>query len=730
MIIRKWGLPIVAFCLLATLLFTASGGTPLQAANGLSAAPSRPDAATAAAGSGDNAYTASNQPAGTYYYRVKANLSSGDSDWSNSQTVTVSSSGQNGIYGRVTYQGNAIGGIYLVLRSCLTATQTCTDQDIKPTQPDGTYQFVGAPGLASGAVYHVMYLNGSNGNTDNSNYLGAWVTADFSSYSAGATVAAGDFDIADVPLVAPAAGAQVALPYTFQWTPRAASPTDNYVLELFDTMGLHVWWTNPYLGYVDHYALPSLPPGGFTTGVVYLWAIVVYGPDGSSSGVTHGARPVIFTSSGLGNQLREVPVSHSPTCAGKEAANDNLEARLRCWRPAAARLSSATASTAPTLYPIANAGGGGTYTVTWSAVSYARGYTLEEATAGDFANARVVYQSVLPPVELSPGYSQTAKPGTVVSYTHVLTNTGDMTDTFKIQAANSRGWAVTLASRDWPTGTLELPLSEVGPSITRTFVVSLTVPGDAAADSSAATALTATSLTTPTVYAAITDTLTVKSPWTYLYLPQLMQYWPPVPDTPGLRAISNAGTGNYDVAWNATARASTYTLQEAADAAFTNPIVQYSGIDTSWSASGKSGGTYYYRVKASNAWGDSGWSNTQSVVVASPGWSGTTSHGMAMSFNVSAGNTQWSKFTLGIAFSGCGGSGTAAIGIDGPGTITNNAFSYSTSTQSFAGSFSDAHHAGGTYAFNKYKMPVSLPNPPFICYVYVTESGTWSATKP
>jgi hypothetical protein len=35
-------------------------------------------------------------------------------------------------------------------------------------------------------------------------------------------------------------------------------------------------------------------------------------------------------------------------------------------------------------------------------------------------------------------------------------------------------------------------------------------------------------------------------------------------------------------------------------------------------ASNKPGGAYYYRVKAHNSWGDSGWSNVQSTSVAAP----------------------------------------------------------------------------------------------------------------
>jgi len=102
-----------------------------------------------------------------------------------------------------------------------------------------------------------------------------------------------------------------------------------------------------------------------------------------------------------------------------------------------------------------------------------------------------------------------------------------------------------------------------------------------------------------------------------IYLPIVMNRWPPIPDAPTLNAISNpGGSMNYTVSWNAAYLANTYTLQEATNAAFSSPVVVYGpGSGLSWSASGKATGTYYYRVKASNSYGDSGWSNVQSVQV-------------------------------------------------------------------------------------------------------------------
>ena len=107
-----------------------------------------------------------------------------------------------------------------------------------------------------------------------------------------------------------------------------------------------------------------------------------------------------------------------------------------------------------------------------------------------------------------------------------------------------------------------------------------------------------------------------------IYLPLVTKRWPPVPYVPVLTPIANPDNNdNYTVSWNPADLADTYTLQEATNASFAGAVTRYSGTGTSWSATNKPVNTYYYRVKATNSWGDSGWSNVQSITVLPPvGW--------------------------------------------------------------------------------------------------------------
>lgn len=106
------------------------------------------------------------------------------------------------------------------------------------------------------------------------------------------------------------------------------------------------------------------------------------------------------------------------------------------------------------------------------------------------------------------------------------------------------------------------------------------------------------------------------------YLPLVLKCYPAiVPTTPVLNAIDNSDhDGNYTVSWQPASGAETYTLQEATNPNFTGAVTVYTGSGTSWAATNKPVGTYYYRVRATNCAGNSNWSSTRSTIVSPPGW--------------------------------------------------------------------------------------------------------------
>jgi len=92
------------------------------------------------------------------------------------------------------------------------------------------------------------------------------------------------------------------------------------------------------------------------------------------------------------------------------------------------------------------------------------------------------------------------------------------------------------------------------------------------------------------------------------------------PSTPTLNDPGTTDTdGSYTVSWSSISGAANYTLEEDTSSSFSSPTVVYSGAGTSTGITGRSNGTYYYRVKACNAsCGCSGWSNVEDIVVEIP----------------------------------------------------------------------------------------------------------------
>jgi len=80
---------------------------------------------------------------------------------------------------------------------------------------------------------------------------------------------------------------------------------------------------------------------------------------------------------------------------------------------------------------------------------------------------------------------------------------------------------------------------------------------------------------------------------------------PPSPALLTVPALSSSGA--YRVSWSASIGAKTYEFQESANAAFLVPSCLLVSAETTYDVSGRTNGTYFYRVRARNGAGASDW---------------------------------------------------------------------------------------------------------------------------
>ena len=189
-----------------------------------------------------------------------------------------------------------------------------------------------------------------------------------------------------------------------------------------------------------------------------------------------------------------------------------------------------------------------------------------------------------------------------------------------------------------------------------------------------------------------------------IYLPIIANGFQQTPSTPALIAINNAGgASSYSVVWNPVTGAISYTLQEDDNASFSSPTTAYSGSGASLAVSGKPAGTYYYRVKATNAYGDSGWSVTQSTTVQSASnlptagfWESTTGD----EFYVTADRSNVANFAIYITVNGCGSYKITHTMLA---PITSNHFSFTGSFYA-SGTFNSTTSASGQNGLSSFSI--------------------------
>jgi hypothetical protein len=197
-----------------------------------------------------------------------------------------------GIHGHVTLHGAPAAGVMLDLRffdgaGYSTLRSTTTSQS-------GAYNFSDAPTLGPGQSYYVRFTN--TGGTLGE--LWFWGTANITGYSAGGSVAAGDFDLADIALSFPPNNITLGLPVSFQWQVRPGLVTDSYQLAIYDYADGNPFAQTALLGYVNSVLVTGVP-NTFQSGVPYAWEVRVNSPDGGL-GISYSTRFVTFNNAVTG----------------------------------------------------------------------------------------------------------------------------------------------------------------------------------------------------------------------------------------------------------------------------------------------------------------------------------------------------------------------------------------------------------------------------------------------
>ncbi|MEZ4867363.1 MAG: hypothetical protein R3C14_38920 [Caldilineaceae bacterium] len=127
-----------------------------------------------------------------------------------------------GISGRVYYQSTPVSGINVQLEVC-SIGGSCEMKARTATDSSGLYNF---PYMANSGIYgyQVTYRNGADGgNPVDNRYLLEWQEPMIADYDYAQRVDGGSFDIANLPLTAPADGSAQSLPVTFSWQSRGVA---------------------------------------------------------------------------------------------------------------------------------------------------------------------------------------------------------------------------------------------------------------------------------------------------------------------------------------------------------------------------------------------------------------------------------------------------------------------------------------------------------------------------
>ena len=497
---------------------------------------------------------------GTYYYRVAASNDCGASDWRTGGAIVVGCM-KPSTPASITYPSTDSDGNFTVSWSSVSGASNyqlwrSTNSGFSPASVvyNGSGTSYNQTGLSNGTYYYRVAASNDCGASD-------WRTGGAIAITSGCTK--------------PSTPASITYPST--------DSDGNFTVSWSSVSG------------ASNYQLWRSTNSGFSP------ASVVYNGSGTS-----------YNQTGLSNGTYYYRVAASNDCGASD------------WRTggAIAITSGCTKPSTPASITYPSTDSDGNFTVSWSSVSGASNYQLWRSTNSGFSPASVVYN------------------GSGTSYSQTGLSAG--TYYYRVVASNSCG------ASDWRTGgAIAITSGCTKPSTP----ASITYPST---DSDGNFTVNWSSVSGASSYQLWRSTNSGFSPASVVYngsgtsysqtgLSAGTYYYRVVASnscgasdwrTGGAIAITSGCTkpstpasitypstdsdGNFTVSWSSASGASSYQLWRSTNSGFSPASVVYNGSGTSYSQTGLSAGTYYYRVIASNDCGASDWCYGNAIIVGSP----------------------------------------------------------------------------------------------------------------
>ncbi len=293
------------------------------------------------------------------------------------------------------------------------------------------------------------------------------------------------------------------------------------------------------------------------------------------------------------------------------------------WSPVKSTIINPKPGTPSLNNPTSPVCSGTNYSLSWSSVSYADNYTIQEATNPSFSGAA--------------SYNT---PGTSYQFNHTVSSPTPYY--YRVRANNGCGSGSWSNTRTVDVLPVPSPPSINDPTTPVCSASSYSISWNSVPNANDYTIQEATnsSFTSGLVEHTTGSTSysyshSVGSSTPYFYRVRTngdcgSSVWSPFkqvevitgPSAPSLNQPTSpvCSGDNYTVSWGSVGSAEDYTIQEATDSSFTSNLIEHTTGSTSYQYNHSVGSvtTYYYRVRANNQCGNSGWSSTRSVKIRVP----------------------------------------------------------------------------------------------------------------